>query len=96
MPGVPRSIFRPFKDDMCMNPPCYFKDGKIRPWQQKQVVEASLHCAQYAVFSNFMKMKDRKLERFKRKILKRDNGTVKMLRATRKEMLKYKREACHI
>ena len=43
-----------------------------------------------------MRMKDRKLEKFKKKAIKKDNGTVKMLRATRKDMLKYRAEACHV
>ena len=42
-----------------------------------------------------MKIKDIKLKKFKRQIKKRDLGTIKMLTSTRKEMLKYKNEACH-
>jgi hypothetical protein len=39
-----RSIFRPFPKDMCGNPNAYFPGGKMKKWQRKQVVEASLHC----------------------------------------------------
>ena len=66
MSGVPTTIFKPFPQDMCGNPNAYFPGGKMKKWQRNQVIEASLHCCQWAIFSKSMKIKDRKLKKFKR------------------------------
>ena len=95
MTGVQRSIFTPFPKDMCGNPTAYFPEGKLKRWQKKQVIEASLHCSQLAVILDAKRIYKRRLENFKKKTIKKEKGTIKMLRVTRRQMLKYRAESCH-
>ena len=68
MTGVQRSIFTPFPKDMCGNPTAYFPNGKMKRWQKKQVIEASLHCSQLAVILRAKNINKRRAEKFKRQI----------------------------
>ena len=71
-PGVAPNVFRPFPTDMCGNPDVFFRKGKMHPWQKKQVLQMSTHCAQWFIFQKGLKIHKKSCRIYKKKIERRD------------------------
>ena len=90
--GTQPNILRPFAKDMCGNPMCYFPKGRMQPLQNQQVMEISLHCAQWTLMKQAMLMRAKRYVGYKKKILKSEANAHKQLRWARQSenRMKYK------